>query len=132
MLWKQMKSTDFPNCYWRWDCNVAWPRVHTMWAIFIFCLTLFSQLWITTFHPKLITATKNHRPQAHSTSDPLLVHFRFTSGSLGPHRRSYEVSHNLIFQKNWSSQNLRTNIHKDGHTEKKWLLKIPFAYTLGI
>ena len=58
------------------------------------------------------------------TCRSLEFHFCPTSGSLGPYRWSYEVSHNSIFQKKkkkWISQNLRM----DGHT-KKVTSKYPF------
>ena len=66
---------------------------------------------------------------------PLLVHFRFTSCPLPVHLgtlngyMSYEVYQNSIGSKNSILQIMQ----KDGQTNiKKGLLKIPFAYTLGI
>ena len=56
---------------------------------------------------------------SHSTSGSLPVHL----GPIDGHMRCPIIQ----FYKKWISQNLRT----DGRTEKKWLLKIPFAKRSG-
>ena len=71
--------------YWGLDANQVEPC----------CWMTYTQVRQPFFHIKIALVDPPH-----STSDPLPDHFWFTSGSLGPHRVSYEVSHNSIFQKN--------------------------------
>ena len=56
------------------------------------------------------------------TSSPLPVHFRSIKGTIGGHMRHH--SYSLPKKKNFAK-------FADGHTEKKWLLKIPFAKRSG-